>query len=284
MKTRFKSEIRNPKSEMARAFTLIELLVVVAIIAILAALLLPTLAKSKAQAQSLSCLNNLKQLQTAWIMYVHDNNDNLPLNISRKVQFGQVNVALDQRVPWVLGNAYLDTNTANLEAGSLFRHIGSAGVYHCPADKSAVHKQSGLPRTRSYSMQLWLNCDLVDGTNADDVNRTPFNKRKITQIVDAPPTKAWVFIDEHEMTIDDGVFIIGNPSYASNPDLFWRSYPAYRHNNGANLSFADGHVEHYRWRFHRTLTRYGDTGGVDITDPEDAKDVRRLQQGIPHTP
>src|SRR3989454_10707871 len=62
----------------AAGFTLIELLVVIAIIAILAALLLPTLAKSKTKAHGIKCLNNTKQLMLAWRMYVDDNNDTLP--------------------------------------------------------------------------------------------------------------------------------------------------------------------------------------------------------------
>src|SRR5206468_3359354 len=76
----------NTKPNLQRAFTLIELLVVIAIIAILAGMLLPSLSRAKAKAQSITCLNNLKQLQLAWLMYPDDHNQLLPSNPTAHTQ------------------------------------------------------------------------------------------------------------------------------------------------------------------------------------------------------
>src|SRR5881396_3090262 len=69
--------IPNHRRRHCQGFTLIELLVVIAIIAILAAMLLPALSRSKCKTQGVYCLNNGKQMMVAWHMYLHDNNDKI---------------------------------------------------------------------------------------------------------------------------------------------------------------------------------------------------------------
>src|SRR5438046_10307066 len=104
------------------AFTLIELLVVIAIIAILAAMLLPALSRAKSAGQSASCISNLKQLQVGYLMYANDNNDLQPPNKAGPDPSGGARNLVGS---WVVGNAKMETNTANIESGVIFRHVGS---------------------------------------------------------------------------------------------------------------------------------------------------------------
>lgn len=119
-------------------FTLIELLVVIAIIGVLAALLLPVLSRAKEKGRAIACLNNLRQLQAAWIMYTDNNDDRVPLDWVADSKFGQ-----SWRYPaWTAGlMTYKDNKTDNTNTYYLttseFGRIGSytpnAGIYKCPS-------------------------------------------------------------------------------------------------------------------------------------------------------
>ena len=228
------------------AFTLIELLVVIAIIAILAALLLPALSKAKGKAHQIACLNNNRQLQFCWQMYVDDEEQKLPANgaIIASTREGLTMGSSS----WLGGNAYTDTTLTNIQKGALFPYNKSAGIYKCPADRSTVRDEGKIPRTRSVAMSCYMNW--LPYPFAFDYNKC---WHKATQIRN--PSRAFVFIDEHEKSIQQGAFGLSAPNkyqLFNQPIWNWISFPATRHNNGCTLTFADGHAETWRWKEAKT--------------------------------
>ena len=217
---------------LSRAFTLIELLVVIGIIALLAALLLPVLAQSKAKAEAATCSNNLSQLSLAWILYAEDNGDLLVNNHGVPETLARRDTWANNVLDWQSSDD--NTNLVYLTDSKLGPYAnGSAKVYKCPADREPAPNG---PRTRSMSMNGMVG-DPGELTNRFNPLYVQFFKNPDIQ----SPSGTFVFLDEQADTLNDGFFINHLDDYA------WGNVPGSYHNRGVNLSFADGHLESHRW-------------------------------------
>ena len=246
---------------LVQAFTLIELLVVIAIIAILAAMLLPALAKAKDKANATSCLSNLRQLTMAAYLYASDNKDAIVPN-------GVVNTdpthVLENNT-WVGGDVSgangIDpiTNTIYIQLALIFPYNKSFGIYRCPSDQVIVNGVHA-PRARSYSLSCMMGNN--EGTAAD-VHPNVTENRRFGDVRSPGPSDASFFWEEQSAatmaltSIDDGYFAINYVGRGPS----WRNVPSSRHGNFGQLSYSDGHAKSMHWLERTTRTLQGSSRG-----------------------
>ena len=236
--TTLRHERHKEKVCRAGGFTLVELLVVIAIIALLAALLLPALSKSKDQAQAIACAGNIKQLSVAWFLYADDNTDLLVNNHGVPETLARRQTWANNVEDWERSDD--NTNLVFLSESKLAPFANRATkIYKCPADREPAPNGE---RIRSLSMNALVG---NPGELTNRFNPLYVQFYKTAEVLN--PAGIFVFLDEHADTINDGFFV------NRLEDGGWGNLPASYHRGAANLSFADGHVEPHRWVVPQTV-------------------------------
>lgn len=258
---------RRPAGQLFRsaAFTLVELLVVLAVIATLAALLLPALAGAKMQATRIQCISNEKQMLTAWTIYYTDNDDRVVLN------GGDMAPTSLQPHLWVYGGAHgsADSLTNDLYLTgpnfSLFAYTKAqpAGkLYKCPGDTStwplwnlfggpSPTPSGWVTELRSYALNSYMGSLPALAINPLIVSAGYKQYAKSSQIAADAPADRFVFADVNPASICTPAFGVDMTH------SFWIHYPSSLHHLRGVLSFSDGHVEPHRWLDSRTMVHLG---------------------------
>jgi prepilin-type N-terminal cleavage/methylation domain-containing protein/prepilin-type processing-associated H-X9-DG protein len=269
MKADFVKSARLSRATHVGGFTLLELLVVLAIIAILAALQIPVLARAKPNAQGIACLSNMKQLQMAALLYTDNNKGNLPGNLVLRTGGDSTTY----KPNWVDGvfaspaNGPINENPVGCETnpfylgvqgktgfgvtlvGSIGPYSKGASVYRCPGD-SYIDPTYGQTRVRSCSANAWVGGS--DGAGYKSFMKSSDFGGKLAA------SDCFVYVDENPLSLNDGWFEYV-PSGATVNDP-----PAVNHGGYSSLSFADGHAELHEWHdaFLPSYAR-GSAGGTD---------------------
>ena len=206
-------------------------------------MLLPALAKAKTKAEGIACLNDLRQIQVACLMYPQDNLGKVPENRGSIVT---PDSWCTGEMRWEVGAPWSQNyNTTYLTAGQIGPYVAkSIGVFRCPADK---YPGVSGNRVRSIAMNGFVGDVLkINGTY---INMTGGWKRFLKTSDFKSPANIWVVLDEHPDSINDTLFAV--PMTSTNAT--WWDVPASYHNRAGGFSFQDGHAEIKKWQDANTV-------------------------------
>jgi prepilin-type N-terminal cleavage/methylation domain-containing protein/prepilin-type processing-associated H-X9-DG protein len=261
------------------AFTLIELLVVIAIIAILAALLLPVLAKARDKSYKVYCMNNGHQIALAAQLYAADNSEWLPPN------------GLDQTFGWVRGglNKPSATNTEyllNPEYARLAPYVRSVVTWKCPADRAIWQDPAGARylRMRSYDINgdvgtqsyttRAVDAAWLDGRGGNKAGIGPWKTYGRLSDMTAPsPVNLWLLCDKSEYYLYNVTFRVDMQTQPTQMN----DWPGTYHNFGAMFVFADSHAEVHQWKDSRTRINSGQPSALTVQGSPDSTDILWIQ-------
>jgi prepilin-type N-terminal cleavage/methylation domain-containing protein/prepilin-type processing-associated H-X9-DG protein len=258
-----------------KGFTLPELLVVLVILSLLAVMLLPARADSRTKSKSIRCVDNLREIMQAMMMYTHDNHDLFPPNPDDSNTVGhnwcqgdagrngmdEFNADILMDPQKCLITTYINTNV------SLFRCTADTrvGTYQ-GTDPSKIGTKVPAARSISMSQAVGTICVAFDTSGQHSgkpvlsvkgawLDNNHSNRRnspwrtygKLSETVIPGPARLWVLIEEDVNSLNDGGMAVGMQTAE------WIDWPATRHAMGCTVTFADGHVELHKWANRSTI-------------------------------
>jgi len=247
-------------------FTLIELLVVIAIIAILAAMLLPALAKAKDKAKTTNCLSNMHQWGVAQLIYGVDNADQMPHDgMGADGQYPGNTTPFNgshdlnqwfNLLPQLVGDKPLYQYTVNSGSSALYNSLvlpfpGNRGkIWHCPSagmSASDLKKLDGGGAGTEGFFSYGMNIDLKRVYDPSTGISSAMKYSKMPKTVTLPkPSSVVLMLD---MAFNPSEWPYNNNFFSVNPAGRWTVFSE-RHSSkkGGVLVFVDGHSSYYKWQ------------------------------------
>jgi len=205
-------------------------------------------------------MNNLRQLQLAWLSYAHDNQDQLVPNWII-MGSGGWQASCSTTNSWVAGTAFTSASTAGIRQGALWPYTQNDGIYRCPSDKSLwPYGGTRAPRPFNFALSIAMNGRIDDTTTAQSEPRI---KVKLANI--GRPAGVFTFIDKQEASMTHGTFVLD-----AGQTVNWYTLPGERDRRcGANVAFADGHVDFHKWQYLGRTRTYLETPFKNQADRAD---------------